>query len=77
MTGTEYEYKFKPTKDTPYLALTGELWGVFCDVLGEDRLHYNGTTLYFAMQMPLISLFSMKHIMSQKHSLMSSHDHVS
>ena len=32
------------TKDTPYLTLTGELWGVF---LGENWLCYNDTTLYF------------------------------
>ena len=23
-------------KDTPYLTLTGELWGVFCEELGEN-----------------------------------------
>ena len=29
----------KLTKVTPYLALTGELWGVFCEDLGEyDRV---------------------------------------
>ena len=46
MTGAEDECKFETTKDTPYLALTGELWGVFRDDFGENRLRYNGTTLY-------------------------------
>ena len=33
ITGTEEEYQSdaKSTKDTPYLALTGKLWGVFCE----------------------------------------------
>ena len=28
--------EFQPKKDTPYLALAGELWGVFCDHFGEN-----------------------------------------
>ena len=35
------------TKGTPYLALTGELWGVFCEYLWENVPRYNGTALYF------------------------------
>ena len=34
------------TKDTPYLGLMGELWGVFCEYLWEYWSCYNGTTLY-------------------------------
>ena len=34
------------SKDTPYLALTGELWGVICEDLGENWPLYNGTALY-------------------------------
>ena len=30
----------------PYLALTGELWGIFCEYLRENWPHYSGTTLY-------------------------------
>ena len=26
------------TKDNPYLALTGQLWGVFCEDLGDPIL---------------------------------------
>ena len=29
-TQAEYQSDAGSTKDTPYLALTGELWGVFC-----------------------------------------------
>ena len=32
--------------DTPYLTLTGELWGVYCGDFGENWLHYNSTALY-------------------------------
>ena len=33
-------------KDTPYLALTGELWGVLCEDFRENFSRYNGSTLY-------------------------------
>ena len=35
------------TNNTPYLALTGELWGVFCEYLWEMWPRYNGTALYY------------------------------
>ena len=31
---------------TPYLALTGELWGVFSEYFLENWPRYNGTALY-------------------------------
>ena len=34
------------TKGTPYLALAGELWGVFCEDLEENWLCHNGNALY-------------------------------
>ena len=34
------------TKDTPYLALAGELWGVYCDEFSEYWSSYNGIALY-------------------------------
>ena len=37
---------FKLATDTPYLALTGELWGVYCEDLWENRPRYNDTALY-------------------------------
>ena len=45
-TKAEYKSEFEPTKDTPYLVLMGELWGVFCDDFRENLLHYNATALY-------------------------------
>ena len=42
----EYQSDAGTTKDTPYLALTGELWGVFCEYLRENQPRYNGTALY-------------------------------
>ena len=46
--GTEAEYQSDAgsTKYTPYLALMGELWGVFCEYLWENWPRYNGTALY-------------------------------
>ena len=47
MTMTELKYASKVifTEDTPYLALTGELRGVFCENFGENWPRYNGTAL--------------------------------
>ena len=44
-TEAEYQSEAGSTKDTPYLTLTGELWGVFCEYLSENWPRYNGTTL--------------------------------
>ena len=49
MTESEYKWEFKATKETPYLALMGKLWGVFCDDLGENWPYHNGTALYKAV----------------------------
>ena len=62
MTGAEYECKFEPTKDAPYLALTGEVWGVFCDDFEENRLCYNGTTLYVLNHFELSGIHGSKDI---------------
>ena len=35
----------KPTKNTPYLTLIGELWDVYHEYFGENWLGYNGTLL--------------------------------
>ena len=35
MTAAEHKTDFKLT-DNPYLALTGELWGVYCEDFGEN-----------------------------------------
>ena len=32
--------------DTPYLPLTGKLWGVYCEGLKENWHHYISTSLY-------------------------------
>ena len=42
-TEAKYKQEFKPTKDTPYLALAGKLWGVFCENLRENQPRINGT----------------------------------
>ena len=38
ITVAESESGFRITTDTPYLALTGELWGVFCEDFAENRV---------------------------------------
>ena len=42
----EYKSEIESTKNTPYLTLTGELWCIFCENLGENLPLYNGTTLH-------------------------------
>ena len=37
------EADIRITTDTPNLALTGELWSVFCEDFGENWPRYNGT----------------------------------
>ena len=49
MTAIERKSDLKLTTDTPYLALTGKLWGVYY-VNFEDWPRYNGTALYLEAQ---------------------------
>ena len=44
--------EFVITKDTPYLTLRGELWGVVCEDFEENWPSYNGNTLYFEGKSP-------------------------
>ena len=37
----------KSPKDTPCLALTDELWGVFCEYFWENWVRYSSTALYY------------------------------
>ena len=46
MTATERKSDFKLITDTPYLALTDELWGVNYENVEENWPRYNGTALY-------------------------------
>ena len=41
------------TKDIPQLALTGELWDVFCEDLWENWACYNGTEPYVLIYPPV------------------------
>ena len=36
---------------SPYIALTGELWGVFCEEFGENWPRYNGIALYVPLDL--------------------------
>ena len=44
------------TKDTPYFALTGELWGVFCEHLWENWPRYSGIVLYSFLQNTTVTI---------------------
>ena len=57
MIEVEYKSEFVSAKDTPYLALTGELWGVFCEDFGENWPCYNGTALYLEALYDISKLF--------------------
>ena len=50
MAAVEHKSDIELTKHTPYLALMGELWGVFCEDLGENWPHCNGTALYIVIK---------------------------
>ena len=45
---TERKSDFKLTTDTQYIALVGELWGVYYENFEENWPCYNGITLYYA-----------------------------
>ena len=49
MTAAKHKSEFKLTTDTPYLTLRGELRDVYCEDLGENWLHYNGTALFYGI----------------------------
>ena len=55
-TQTEYQSKVGPTKDTPYLALIGELWHVLCEYLWENWAPYNSTIRYFQQYLGIPAL---------------------
>ena len=40
---------FELTKDTPYLALSGELWSVFCEYFNRNWPCYKGFLLYMGL----------------------------
>ena len=42
----QHKLEFELTNITPYLALTGELWGIYCTDLGENKPNYNDTAPY-------------------------------
>ena len=46
MTAAERKSDCKLTRDTPYIAPTGELLGVYCEELEEKLPRYDGTALY-------------------------------
>ena len=58
----EYQSDAETTKDTPYLALTGELWGVFCEYLWENQPRYNGTALYVNDACGIYSAYFLKEL---------------
>ena len=49
MAAAEHESDSELTEDITYmyLTLTGELWGVYCEDLGENGSRFNGTALYY------------------------------
>ena len=46
VTGAKHKSDFEITKDTPYRALTRELWGVHWEDFVENWSCFNGTVLY-------------------------------
>ena len=46
LTNAPFCSDFVLTKDTPYLALTGEIWSVFCEYFSKKQPCYEGFLLY-------------------------------
>ena len=46
MAENESDISITTDTDTPYLTLTGELWGVYCVDFEENWPGFNGTALY-------------------------------
>ena len=44
---------FELTKDTPYLALSGELWSVFYEYFNRNWSCYKGFLLYYKISVPV------------------------
>ena len=64
ITGTDAEYQpdARYTEDNPYLALTGELWVVFCECLWENWPRYNGTALFLVCDKLLLFIHAPAHV---------------
>ena len=60
----QYQSDAGSTKDTPYLSLTGELWGVFYEYSWENCPHCNSTTLYYYRMCIIICLRTVYKILS-------------
>ena len=58
ITVAESETDFRITAHTAYLALRGELWGVFCEDFGEKWPRYNSTALYMSVDIVICSGFA-------------------
>ena len=53
----EIESDIRIKIDTPYLTLTGKLWAVYFEDLGENWLRYNGTAVYVVLGLSILTLF--------------------
>ena len=52
---------FELTKDTPYLALSGELWSVFYEYFNKNWPCYKGFLLYMQHQANMTSITRSQH----------------
>ena len=51
MTAAQYKADIELTKATPYIALTGELYGVCRKDFGENWPHFSDTVLFVLFQL--------------------------
>ena len=56
ITVAESESDFRIATDTPYLALTGELWVVYCENFGDNWPRYNDTILFSRLPQSTVQL---------------------
>ena len=50
LTEAEHKPEIELKLYTPYLALTGELWGVHCEDWGENFPRYNSIVMYLSVE---------------------------
>ena len=62
MIAIERKSDFKLTTYTPYLALTGELWGIYYDNFQKKKTRYDGAALYTVLSLLVVISNAFLHI---------------
>ena len=58
---------FELTKDTPYLALSGELWSVFYEYFNRNWSCYKGFLLYLILHIHVPAVYHLNDVTLKPH----------